>query len=57
MGEKTPAQAMLFDFLMLGDPIIWVKPELFSIPSGKRTKDYGKSQFLVSFPTKNCDFP
>jgi hypothetical protein len=27
------------------------------VPSGKHTKNYGKSPFIVDFPMKNGDFP
>jgi hypothetical protein len=27
------------------------------LPSGKHTKSYGKSPFIVNFPMKKCDVP
>ena len=34
-----------------------VTVDSMTVPSGKLTKSYGKWQFIVDLPIKNCDFP
>jgi hypothetical protein len=35
--------------------VCWSRKDM--LPSGKHTKSYWKSPFIVDFPIENCDFP